>query len=196
VVVVVSTPSTSSTATAPAWSVHASGTRAVGALCARDEGRVYDPSSDANEGEPEQRTSDLFSERLWSIAAIVLVSAPPASVAVAVLGVALVGKNEPVFHAAAALQDIWVLGVVVALADDVRGPELELFGQRGSARPLDVVLVVVGACILAAHHVDFIVPACGAADAFELVYGLVGAMNQSKELKYLWQRAYTPVRSL
>jgi hypothetical protein len=110
-------------------------------------------------------------------ATVLLVAAPPASIPFAVPRMPLVREDEPVLDPTAALQNVRVLGVVVALADDICRTEFEFLRQRGGACPLNIVFVVVGAGILAAHHVDFIVPACGAADAFELVNGLVGAFN-------------------
>jgi hypothetical protein len=79
-----------------------------------------------------------------------------ASLALAIFLVTLVCEDQPVFDSAASLQDVRILRVVVAFADDVCGAELELVGKRGSTCPLDVLGVVVGSRVLAAHHVDFV----------------------------------------
>lgn len=84
---------------------------------------------------------------------------------------ALLRQNKPVFHAAAALQNIRVFRVVVALADDIRGTQLKFLREGRSACPLDGFVVVVGAAVLAPHDVHLVVAARGAADAFELGYG-------------------------
>jgi hypothetical protein len=110
-----------------------------------------------------------LTERIRPIATtVIVVAAPPAPIAFAKLLVTLVGEDESVFYTTAPLQDVRVLGVVVALADDVGGAELELLGEGCGARPLNVILVVVGASVLAAHDVDFVVAASGAANTFEL----------------------------
>jgi hypothetical protein len=98
----------------------------------------------------------------------IIVSAPPASSPAAIFLVTLVREDEPVLNTTTALQDVRVLGVIVAFANDVCRAELEFFWQRSGTGPLDVVLVVVGASVLATHYVDLIVTAPGAAYAFEL----------------------------
>jgi hypothetical protein len=68
----------------------------------------------------------------------------------------VLGEDEAVLDAAAALEDVRVVGVGVALAGDVGAAELELGGQGGGAGPLDVLGVVGGALVRAAHHVDLV----------------------------------------
>lgn len=78
-------------------------------------------------------------------------------------------QHETVLDAAASFENVGILGVVVALANDVCRPELEFFRQRSRACPLYVFRVVVRARVLAAHYVDFVKPFGGATDACELV---------------------------
>jgi hypothetical protein len=92
--------------------------------------------------------------------------------------VSFIGEDKAVLDTAAAFEDVRVFGVIVSLADYVCGAELELFGERGGAGPLDVVLVVVCASVLAAHYVDFIEAAGAAADTFEL-YEVLEARQKS-----------------
>lgn len=99
---------------------------------------------------------------------LLTVLVPPASLAPAILFLPLLSEHESILDATAALQDVWVVGVVVAFADDICGAELELFGERGGACPLDRVVVVVRARVLAAHHVDLVKTTRGAANAVEL----------------------------
>lgn len=111
----------------------------------------------------------------------------------------LVCEHKPIFDTAAALEDIWILRVVVSFADDVRGTELEFLGERGGACPLNVVFVVIGASVLATHDVDFIQAAGGATDAFELACVLACAMEGCWRLlsqAYLWKCAHAPMRCL
>lgn len=117
-----------------------------------------DPACDANEDHPEECGRNLLAQSLWSFsAAAFIVSTPPmTSVALAVSFVTFLCENQPVLDSTAPLQDIRVFGVVVAFADDVRGAKLEFVGKRGSACPLNVLRVVIGSGILAAHHVDFV----------------------------------------
>lgn len=119
-----------------------------------DKCRVYDPTQDTNEDEPEQRTGDLLSERLRLIASTIVVT--PAAPSLTELLVSLVREYEPVLEAAASFEDVWVVRRVVAFADDVCRAELEFLRERGGTGPLDVVLVVVGARVLAAHYVHVV----------------------------------------
>lgn len=75
-------------------------------------------------------------------------------------------QDQAVFHATTAFQNVWIGGGVVALADDVGGTKLELFGERGSTGPLNIIVVVVGPGVLAAHYVDFVEAFSVSADAF------------------------------
>jgi hypothetical protein len=109
--------------------------------------------------------------------------------------VSFIGEDKAVLDTAAAFEDVRVFGVIVSLADYVCGAELELFGERGGAGPLDVVLVVVCASVLAAHYVDFIEAAGTAADAFEL-YDVLAVRPKSMVLvagACLWYRLDAPV---
>lgn len=65
---------------------------------------------------------------------------------------ALLGELESILHATTPLQDILIIGIIVALADDVGGAELELGRERGLARPLDVLGGVGAALVRAADH--------------------------------------------
>lgn len=97
-------------------------------------------------------------------------------------------QQQPVLDAAAALEHPGVLGAAVPLADDVRGAELELRRQRRGAGPLDILVVVVGALVDAAHRVDRgeVADALGGASAGQLRDGreaargghLVGAQGE------------------
>lgn len=80
-------------------------------------------------------------------------------------------EHQAVLDTAAALEDVGVVRGFVALANDVGGAELELRRERRGAGPLDVIVIVVGASVLAAHHINFIEAFSVAADAFELWYG-------------------------
>jgi hypothetical protein len=57
----------------------------------------------------------------------VISTIPPSSSSFAVFFVSLFCQNEPVFNTAAAFENVGILGVIVALADDIGGPELEFF---------------------------------------------------------------------
>jgi hypothetical protein len=81
---------------------------------------------------------------------------PPSSSSFAVLLVSLIRQNEPVFNTAATFENVGILWVVVAFADDVGGPELEFLRQRSRACPLYIFGVVVRARILTAHHVHIV----------------------------------------
>jgi type III secretory pathway component EscS len=169
-------------------------TSSVRALRASDEGGVYDPCGYTDEGHPEYRSSNLLAKCPRALStAILVVSAPPVSASsFAELVVALLCEYESVLDTTAALQDVWVFGVVVAFADDVRGTELEFFGERGGTCPLDVVLVVVSAGVLAAHDVDLIVAAARATNAFELSRVLVQVLETLRRA-YLRDCANAPV---
>jgi hypothetical protein len=127
----------------------------------------YYPARDANEDHPEETCRDSLAHGLWSIpaTAVVIATPPMATVSLAIFLVAFVCKNQPVFNSTASFQDIGILGVVVAFADDIRGAELKLVRQRSRASPLDVLRIVVGSGVLAAHYVDFIEAFGAAADA-------------------------------
>lgn len=73
-----------------------------------------------------------------------------------VLVPALASQSEGVLDAAAASENIRVIGAGVALANDVRGHERQLLGQRGRAAPFDVLAAVGGALVGAAHHVNVV----------------------------------------
>lgn len=138
-------------------------------MCPSDEGGVYDPQRDTTESQPEQCRGQLLPERFGPVSVTTFVPTPPSPVPVfAVFLVAFVREHQSVLDTAATLQDVWVVGVIVPLANDVGRAEFEFVRERGGAGPLDVVLVVVGACILASHYIDFIEPASGAAYAFQL----------------------------
>lgn len=110
----------------------------------------------------------------------------------------LTRQQQSVFHAAATLQYVGVVGGIVALAYHVRAAELEFFGQRGLALPLYVFFVVVVAFIFAAEDVDFVEPFCGAADAFELwqILGQVNGLGSGIFVSYLRDGGHAAVRSL
>jgi hypothetical protein len=118
------------------------------------------PQRDAAKDHPEQVREDVIVARVLLVAVVVVVRAE------AVLLLALVREHEPVLDAAAALQDVWVVGRVVALADDVGGAQLEVRRQRRRAGPVRIVAVVAGAGILAAHDVDLVEASSITADAF------------------------------
>lgn len=68
---------------------------------------------------------------------------------------ALGGEGEGVLDAAAAAQDVGVVGAGVALADDVGGAEAELGRELRGAGPLDVLgAAPAGAVVGTAHQVD------------------------------------------
>lgn len=69
---------------------------------------------------------------------------------------ALVGQDDAVLDAAAALEDVGVVGGRVALADDVGAAELEGGGERGGAGPLDILPVVARALVGALHCLDLV----------------------------------------
>lgn len=98
---------------------------------------------------------------------------------------ALGSQGDAVLDAAAALEDVGVVGRGVALAGDVGGPELELGGQLGAARPLYVLAVVARAPVVAAHDVDPVPGAEGrGGDALQLGRGgdaAVGGLAVSAE---------------
>lgn len=79
-------------------------------------------------------------------------------------------QHEPILHPTAPLQHPWVLRAPVPLAHDVRRPQLELRRQLRGAGPLDVLFVVVGPLVRAAHRVDRVqgAEALGGPDAGEL----------------------------
>ncbi len=79
------------------------------------------------------------------------------------------GQHEPVFHSAAAFQNIRIVWRVVTFTNDFRGAELELWRESSGACPLNVGIVVVAPRVLAAHDVDLVEAARVAADAFELI---------------------------
>jgi hypothetical protein len=68
----------------------------------------------------------------------------------------LLCEYEAVLDTTAAFEDVWVLGIVVAFANNVCRAELEFFGERGSACPLYRVLVIVGATVFTAHDFGFV----------------------------------------
>lgn len=71
-------------------------------------------------------------------------------------------QQQPIVHATAPLQHVRVVCRCEALADDIRGAELEFGGEGGGAGPLDVFGVVVGALVLAAEDGGLVVGAGGA----------------------------------
>lgn len=85
-----------------------------------------------------------------------------------VLLLSLIREHKPILNTTAAFQNIRILGVVIALANNVGRAQLELFRQRRRTRPLDILIVVVCAAVLAPHDVDFVDAASGATDAFQL----------------------------
>jgi hypothetical protein len=81
---------------------------------------------------------------------------------------ALVREYQSVLNSTASLQDVWILGVIVAFADDIRGAKFELFGQRGGTCPLNIFGIVIGAGVFAAHYIDFVEAFCVASYAGKL----------------------------
>lgn len=113
-----------------------------------------------------------------------------ASIALAILFVALVREHEPVLNSTASFQDVRVFGVFVAFADDVCRAELELVGKGGSTRPLYVFRVVVGSRVLAAHHIDIVETFGVAANARELWRFSIDATIQA-DAERTWGMAST-----
>ena len=87
---------------------------------------------------------------------VIIIVVNPVLLSLAEILVTCVCEHESVFHTTAAFQNIGIFGVVVAFADDICGAELELVWQRSCACPLDILRIVVGSGVLAAHYVNFI----------------------------------------
>jgi len=157
VIVIVCAPASTTTAS-PTWSVAGSACGTCRALSPLTHDVEYYPARDANEDHPEETCRDSFAHSLWFIpATAVVIAVPPVTtVSLAIFLVAFVCKNQPVFNSTASFQDIGIFGVVVAFADDICGAELELVWQRSCACPLDILRIVVGSGVLAAHYVNFI----------------------------------------
>lgn len=113
-------------------------------LLTRHTRRVHDPAQDSEEENAKQDRAHVE----------IPVRATAAAAQVGIPALALVGEGEAVLDPAAALEDVRVVFGAVALADDVRGAELELLGQLGDTGPLDVLGAVAGALVGAAHDVD------------------------------------------
>lgn len=123
--------------------------------------RVDDPAEDTNKDDGEDQSAPIN-----ATAAVV---EPTAVGDVGVSSLALASQSELVLDAAAALEDVGIVGVRVSFADDVGAAELELLGERRGAAPLDVLVAPGGSLVGAAHHVDLVQVADGAArDAAEL----------------------------
>ncbi|KFY10638.1 hypothetical protein V492_04909 [Pseudogymnoascus sp. VKM F-4246] len=86
-------------------------------------------------------------------------------------------QQQPILHATTPLQHPRILRSIIAFTYDIRAPQLKLLGQISRARPLDILVVVIAAGVLAAHHIDAVVTAAVAAGAFELRDGGDAAMR-------------------
>jgi hypothetical protein len=126
---IASSPSTA--AAAIAWTVYTRCTSSIRALGACDEGGVYNPCSYADEGHPKQCPGHLLGKRSRAVStAVFIVSTPPSAVsALAIFLVTFLREHESVLDAATALQNVGVFRVIVALANNVRGTELEFLGE-------------------------------------------------------------------
>lgn len=167
--VVVAAP-TSAAATSAAAARTSPSIRVPGIPATNDAGFEDHPNYDAKEDDPE-KNGDALADL------IVFAGSTPTSLPVSISVQPLGGKHQAVLDTAASLEDVRIVGRVIAFAYDVGRAELEFFGEGGLTGPLDVVVVVVGACVLAAHHIDFVQALCVAADAFELRAGLAGRMG-------------------
>lgn len=126
--------------------------------------RVDDPAENANEDNGKDQSAPVN--------ATATVIEPAAVGDVGVSSLALAGQGELVLDAAAALEDVGVVGVCISFTDDVGAAELELLGERRGAAPFDVLIAPGGALVGAAHDVDFVEVADGAArDAAQLGNG-------------------------
>jgi hypothetical protein len=126
--------------------------------------RVDDPAKNANEDNGKDQSAPVN--------ATATVIEPAAVGDVGVSSLALAGQGELVLDAAAALEDVGVVGVCVSFADDVGAAKLELLRERRGAAPFDVLVAPGGALVGAAHDVDFVEVADGAArDAAQLGNG-------------------------
>lgn len=81
---------------------------------------------------------------------------------------ARVREEKPVYDTTAPFQDVWITRRFVALADDIGRPELELGREGCGTGPLNILIIVIGALILASHHIDLVEALAVAADTFQL----------------------------
>lgn len=164
-------PSASATSSGPttAASTAPTGSTSPSILSAGHARRVENPSQDGE----EDNAKDIGSPVRPFVIVTTAATATATSLAqIRIPPLALVRESEAVLDAAAAAEDVWVVGVGVAFAHDVRGPELELLGQGGGAGPLDVFGAVAGAVVGAAHDVDGVEVAEGrVGEALELGRG-------------------------
>lgn len=105
--------------------------------------RVYDPSRHTHKEQQEGKTSPAPGINRRTIGLNVGISP-----------LALGRERNAVLDAAAALEDVRVVGAGVPLAYDVGGAEPQLLGQGRGAGPLDVGVVVGRALVGAAHEVQ------------------------------------------
>lgn len=119
--------------------------------------RVYDPDHHRGKDNPEEDSGAT------------IYRFPAAGGQIGPLPLAFPGQGEAVLDATAALEDIRIVGPVIALADDVGRGEFQLGRELGGTGPLDVLGIVAGTFILAAHHID-------------VVFGAEGRMGGALEL--------------
>lgn len=89
----------------------------------------------------------------------------PLILSMSILLLPSIRKHKSILDATAALKNIRILRGIIAFTHDIRRTQSELRGQRSLARPLDIVFVVVGSAVGAAHYVHIVETACVAADA-------------------------------
>jgi hypothetical protein len=85
-----------------------------------------------------------------------------------ILSLSLFRKHQPITNPTTPLQHIRILGRIIAFTRNIRTPQFKLRRQRSLASPLDIIVIVVGTCIGATHHIYFVEGFCIAAHALEL----------------------------
>lgn len=133
-------------------------------VAVRIDARAVDhPSEHADEEYAEKNPAGINAVRVR----FPTTSTPPGQIWIPPL--ALGSQHEAILHAAAALEDVVVVGPTVAFAHDLGAAQFQCGRQRRRARPLDVLVTVACALVLAAHHVDLVQAAdFGARDAGQL----------------------------
>ena len=67
---------------------------------------------------------------------------------------ALLCQQHPIFNAATASQNPFIVGIAVSFVHDICRTELEFWGELRFAGPLGIFLVIVVAFVLATHGLD------------------------------------------
>lgn len=158
---IVWTSATAATASSPAPGIVSPSSRLCAIRPISNEGGINNPTEDTNEKAPKNYRGPV------DVPSALVVS-PKIRPATTVFFLASGSQQEPEFYAAAPFEDVGILRRSEPFTNDIGGAKLEFDRKRYGTGPLDILLVIIRALVLASHYIDIVKTFGVSADAFQL----------------------------